>query len=252
MTKKRSIILVSFLLFAMQAKAQLTTDADFKRQVYDRAYTFGAIFHSRGYAINGRYLKYLDGYTAAGLEVDLTKLRHPKEVISNSESTINARGFVLNRINSFYALRLGYVRQNVLFDKTDKGSVSISWLASGGLSLGLLKPIYLQVLRFTEEGSSARIVTERFDGTTQFSNINGEANFFVGINEIKLRPGIYLKGGFEFDYQLMDNKITSLEAGLIYDYYFTEIPIFYEEQEDINWSGFFQLYLAVNFGSKKN
>ncbi len=252
MIKKVSKGLFFLLLTTTVAQAQLTTDADFKRQVYDRAYTFGLIFHSRGYSINGRYLKYVDGYTARGLEIDFAKLRHPKEVISSNESTVNARGFVLGRINSFYTLRTGYIHHSILYDKTDKGSVSISWLTSGGLSLGLLKPIYLQVQRFTDDGSSIRISTERYDGTTQFSNINGEANFFVGMDEIKPRPGIYLKGGLEFDYQLLDKKITSVEAGIIYDYFFSDIPIFYEEDENINWSGFFQMYLAVNFGYKKN
>jgi len=50
----------------------------------------------------------------------------------------------------------------------------------------------------------------------------------------------------------LDDKITSVEAGVIYDYFFTEVPIFYEAEQDINWSGFFQLYLTVNFGYKLN
>jgi hypothetical protein len=240
------------LLWSYTSQCQLTTDADFKRQVFDRAYTFGVIFHTRGYSINGRYLKYIDGYNARGLEIDFAKLRHPKEVISSNEGTVSARGFVFGRINSFYTLRTGYIHQSILYDKTDKGSVSISWLASGGLSLGLLKPIYLQVNKFTSDDPDPRLYVERYDGTNQFSRINGEANFFVGIDEIKLRPGVYVKGGFEFDYQLLDKKITSVETGIIYDYYFAEVPIFFENNEDINWSGFFQMYLAVNFGYKKN
>ncbi len=231
---------------------QLTTQADFKRQVYDRAYTLGLVFHSRGYTLNGRYLKYRDGYNMHGLEIDLAKLRHPKEVITSNDLTNNARGYVVGRTNSFYTLRAGYIQRKILFDKTDRGSVSISWLQSGGLSLGLLKPIYLQVWTNTPDGGPRRLETIRYSGEVPPSVIQGEANFFMGIDEISLQPGIYYKTGFEFDYQLLDEKITSVEAGLIYDYFFREVPIFYEAEGDINWSGFFQLYLAVNFGYKKN
>lgn len=231
---------------------QLDTEVDFKRTVYDRAYTGGVIFHSRGYALNGRYLKYLDGYNARGLEIDLVKLRHPKEVITSNDISNTARGFVLGRINSFYALRAGYIHQHIMYDKTDKGSVSISWIASGGLSLGLLKPIYLQVVRYSDDGQEIGIFTERYEGEIPPANIYGEANFFVGLDNLSVQPGIYLKGGFDFDYQLLDKKITSVEVGAIYDYYVAEVPIFYEENADVNWSGFFQLYLAVNFGYKKN
>ena len=226
-------ILTFMLLFALSAQAQLDTDADFKRQVYDRAYTGGINFHSRGYGLNGRYLKFLDGYNAAGLEIDLVKLRHPKETISSEDIFNNYRGFVKGRINSFYSVRVGYIHEHTLFDKTDQGSVSISSIFSGGLSLGLLKPIYLSVDEFGPDGEYYTSII-RYTGETNPANINGEANFLTGIEETKLKPGVYLKGGISFDYQLLDDKITSVEAGVIYDYFFTEVPIFFEEDRDIN------------------
>lgn len=250
MRKFLLLIALGILGFA-PLQAQLDTDADFKRKVYDRAYTGGVSFTSRGYALNGRFLKYLDGYNAAGFDLDLVKIRHPKETISSEDIFNNYRGFVKGRINSFYSLRAGYIHEHIWFDKTDQGSVSISYLWSGGLSLGLLKPIYLSVDEFGDDGDFYTNII-RYTGETNPSSINGEANFLTGIEETKLKPGVYLKAGVSFDYQLLDDKITSVEAGVIYDYFFTEVPIFYEADRDINWSGFFQLYLTVNFGYKLN
>jgi hypothetical protein len=245
-------VLVGLMFFGYTSmQAQLDTDADFKRQVYDRAYTGGVSFHTRGYTLSGRFLKYLDGYNAAGFELDLVKIRHPKETISSEDIFNNYRGFVKGRINSFYSLRAGYVRERVLFDKTDQGSVSISYNFSGGLSLGVLKPIYLAVDEFTPDGDFVTNII-RYTGETNPANINGEANFLRGIEETNFKPGVYIKGGVSFDYQLLDDKITSVEAGVIYDYFFTEVPIFFESENDINWSGFFQLYITVNFGYKLN
>jgi hypothetical protein len=230
---------------------QLTTAADFKRQVYQSAYSVGLNFNTRGYAINARFIEYIDGFNARGLEVEGLKIRHPKEVITSNDVINNTRGFVLGRTNSFYSLRIGYIHEHIMFDKTDQGSVSISWVASGGLSLGLLKPIYLRVAEVTNTDGTI-LVTRRYVGDTPPANIQGEASFLTGIGQTKLQPGIYGKFGISFDYQLLDEKITSLEAGIAYDYFFTEVPIFYEEDDDINWSGFFQMYISFNFGNKKS
>lgn len=246
-----AVIVTIALLGSLSSRAQLTTDADFKRQVYERAHSFGLNFHSRGYAANFRYSKFVDGYTLRGFEIELTKLRHPKEVLTSNDVFGNTRGFVVGRTNSFYSLRLGIVQENILFDKTDKSTVSIAWVNAGGLSLGLLKPIYLQVQRLGPQDNEPFLSIERYEGGLPPGNIRGEANFLKGFNEIALRPGIYYKSGVAFDYQLMDDRITSLEVGVAYDYFFADVPIFYDPDKNINWSGFFQIYLSVNFGTKK-
>ncbi len=248
----KGILIAVLILGSLTTYGQLETSADFRRQVYDREYTLGLIGHSRGYAVNGRYLKFMDGFNKQGLEIDIAKLRHPKEVrVSNQAFYGSSRGYVYNRINSFYTLRGGYIRESVLYDKTDQGTVSIALITSGGLSLGLLKPVY--VLIHGMEGR-ANLETVRYNPIEHNASITGEANFFKGIGETKLRPGLYIKAGFNFDYQLIEKKVTALEVGVAYDYFIAEVPIFYEEPggEDVNWGGFFQMYVALNLGYRKN
>lgn len=251
MAKKLLLALIS--LCSLSLSAQLETSADYKRQVYDREYTLGLIGHSRGYAINGRYAKFLDGYHKQGLEIDLVKLRHPKEVKMPSQIYPNSRGYVYNRVNTFYTMRVGYLREKILFDKTDKGTVAISLIYSGGLSLGLLKPVYVQIIT-NDSGFLGNLKTVRYNPSDpKQSIIVGEANFFRGVGETKVRPGAYAKLGVNFDYQLLEKKVTALEVGVAFDHFFTEVPIFYEASgEDVNWAGFFQMYVALNFGYRKN
>jgi len=254
---KRFTPLLFILFFSASAQAQLETSADFKRQVYDREYTGGIIFHSKGYGLNGRYFKYLDGYNKHGLEIDLVKLRHPKEVRTPNQFSNSSRGYVYGRINTFYAMRTGYAREKILYDKTDKGSISISLITNFGFSLGLLKPIYVQVFKQSSNGQGFEnfLETERYNPENNSTSIvYGEANFFKGLGETSLKPGIYGKVATSFDFDLLDKKVTSIETGVVYDYYFREIEIFYEQEggEDINLAGFFQLYFAINFGYKKN
>lgn len=235
--------------------AQIETSADWKRQRYDREYTFGLVGHTRGYGVDFRYLKFTDAFNKKGLEFEFTKLRHPKEVSkSPDQSTGNAKGFVYGRENTFFSLRTGYLYERILFDKTDQGTVSISLMLSGGLSLGLLKPIYVEVPE--EEGTTfSPKKIERYDHNELLgSTILGEAGFFHGIGNTKLHPGIFVKVGTNFNYQLLERKVTSLEAGIVYDLFYREVPIFYENSsgEDVNLQGFFQMYLAFNFGYRKN
>lgn len=231
---------------------QLTTQADFKRQVYDYGYSGGVNFNTRGYSLNFRYFKYTDGYNLRGGVFELANIRHPKEVTTTADQFNNYRGYVVGRTNSFFTARLGYFYEKIIFDKTDKGTISINWINSGGLSLGLLKPVYLIVEEVSDE-NQLMLRTRRYDGGPFPARARGEANFFVGIDELKLKPGLYYKTGVNFDFQSRDDRITALEAGLMYDYFFGDVPIFHEEQgQNINWSGFFQMYVSIHYGYKKN
>lgn len=250
------LILGLFLTLPLLGFAQVDTDADFKRQVYDREYTLGLIGHSRGYAINGRYLKYLDGYNKLGFEIDFSKLRHPKEVRIPNQFYNNSRGYVFGRENTFYTVRTGMAYESIIFDKTDQGTISIATLFSGGVSWGILKPIYMQILVPDSSGAPvpSQLTTVRYNHIEHGgSTIYGEANYFTGIGQSRIRPGIYVKAASVFDFDFLDRKVTSLEIGLSYDYFFTEVPIFYEDEagEDINEFGFLQFYVALNFGYKK-
>jgi hypothetical protein len=237
------------------AQAQLTTDADFKRTVYTDDYSIGIMLHSKGYGANFRRLYYMDGFNKQGWEIDLVNIRHEKEVNIYNPFDNSARGFVFGKINSFYSLRSGYVRDFILVDKTDQGTVALDLILSGGLSLGLVKPVYLEIYEAVGNGSFI-LVTERYDPDIHnFIDIYGRASFFTGFNEIQFHPGVYLKAGVSFDFNLFDDRLTTLETGVVADYFPEEVPIMYTGSGSDgleNHNLFVQLYLTVNFGKKWN
>lgn len=246
-------LLAVLMLFAFPAKAQLETDADFRRQVYLDEYTVGIMLHTRGYGVNFRRMYYLDGYNKAGWELDLVNIRHPKEVKIFNQLDNSARGYVYGKLNSFYSLRAGYSRERILFDKTDRGTVAISLVGSGGLSLGLLKPVFLEIVKPVGNGLYV-LSTEQYDPRVhEFGVIYGQASFLRGFDKLSAQPGLYAKLGVSFDYNLIDEKTTTLEAGVIFDYFFKPVPIMAELDENIkNYTLFTQFYITVNFGSKWN
>jgi hypothetical protein len=245
-------ILFGFLMLAgVSANAQLETGADFRRQVYDDELTYGLTMHTRGYAASFRRMKFQDGFNKYGFELEIAGLRHPKQVNVPNIGMAN-RSWVFNKINGLTALRAGYGRERVFVDKTDRSSISISWVLFGGLSLGVVKPVYVEVLM----ESSNFLTTERYDPTIHTINVQGQAPYFVGLAKSSLRPGLYVKNGFNFDYNFLDEKVTALEVGFVVDYfptwfgaYESTVPIMFDSR---NYSLFFQFYLTFNFGKKWN
>lgn len=250
-------LIVGFLLISVVAQAQLETSADFRRTVYRNQMTGSFVGHTRGYGLNFRRGYFDDGYRLRGYEIDAFMLRHPKEIkYPAAPNFTNARSFVFGKMNSLYSLRFGYFREYTLVDKTDKGTVSVSMIASGGPTLGILKPVYLQIAKIVE--GDIREVTERYDPEVHdLGYIFGASSFFKGFDDLSMRVGVYGKCGFIFDYNYSDSHITSLEVGGIIDYYPGWFGLYQESGPPVmaftqNPSVWWQLYISFNFGKKWN
>lgn len=252
----RHLAFLLALVFSTSAFSQLDTKADFKRTVYTDDYTVGVMLHTRGYGVNFRRQYYVDGYNKQGWEIDLVNIRHEKEVNIYNPFDNSARGFVYWKLNSFYSMRAGYTRDFTIVDKTDQGTVAFDIVVSGGLSLGMLKPVYLEI--YQEVGNGGFIlVTELYDPDVHdFNDIYGRSSFFRGFDEISFLPGAYIKAGGVFDFNLFDEKVTTLELGAIFDVYPKEVPIFFindDPTSDLkNRQSFLQFYITFNFGKKWN
>jgi hypothetical protein len=255
---RRLLFAISVLIVPFAIQAQLETTADWKRQVYEKEFTGGVMFHTRGYGINIRSLTFKDGFNKWGFDIDLVNMRHPKEVKFPSQYFFNsARSFVYGKINGLYNLRVGYGRDKILIDKTDRGSISISWITFGGASFGVLKPVYLEILKETPTGIQV-LSTERYDPSIHdYQDIYGQAPFFSGIEKSSLRMGVYAKTGVAFDYNWNDAKVTTLEVGVIVDYFPQWFGLYQDRNVPImtdteNYNVWLQFYLTVNFGKKWN
>lgn len=250
----RKLILIGTILLSFITEAQIDTDADFKRVVYKDEYTIGLMLHTRSPwpALSFRRLHYTDGYTKWGYEINYTSYRHPREIKYPTQSFFgSSQSYSWDKINDFLAFRVGYGREKVLYDKTDQGSVSISLQTYGGIDIGLLKPIYVDI----EEND--REYSVRYDPTIHDNivQIKGESPFFTGFDETKLRLGVYGKVGASFDYNFFDQKITSIETGVIIDYYPSWFGLYEEGGVPVmgtvdNLSLWWQVYVSFNFGNK--
>ena len=97
---------------------------------------------------------------------------------------------------------------------------------SGGLSLAVLKPVYLEIIESTPSPSEFVLTEQRYDPNNDTpANIYGGASVFDGLGELTFHPGVYGRFGFNFDYGKRHDMVKGIETGIEIDAYPQQIPI---------------------------
>jgi hypothetical protein len=243
------IALLPFMAMAQQGPVVKTEEQT--RFVYKKEWAGGFSISNRGLGGNLRYSIVPGNFIKTMFELEVAKIRHPKEVKIVNPFYSNSKSYVYGKENSFFAVRTGIGSQFLIFDKAPKEGVEVSFVAMGGASWGVLKPIYLEIIQDNINPFDPIIVSERFDKNRHNpSNILGYSGFNKGLSELGLIPGLYLKSGLSFDWSVRDDKVLSLEAGTVVDYYAKPVPIMAEFDNIKNQRLFLSLYVTVLFGKK--
>lgn len=235
------------VVFSTQSFAQETIFEE-KTTVYSSERSFGLGMNSNGFSLLFREARYKGAFVKQYFEIDLGNIKHPREVRSIPPFDDNARGYVFGKLNAFYLLRPSIGVQKVFLPKQSIRGVSVAYLFSFGPSLGFVKPIYLNVETRDDRGFPS-LVRERYDPDEhQINEIFGRASFINGFDELQFKPGIFAKFGFQFDYSSDRASLKGIEAGIMADVFFEEIPILAFTE---NRAAFINLYISFFFGSRE-
>jgi hypothetical protein len=158
--------------------------------------------------------------------------------------TTGTGSYVFGKINSVFFLRGGIGHQHEIYKKEDLGGVAIRYFFSAGPILALAKPIYYRIIYVV--GNDIILKDEKFDITRhQPDMIYSKSSFFKGIGETKAYPGVYVKGGFNFEYSKEDKVIHAIEVGAQINAFPKKIPIM---ESTYNKAIFFSLFVSYRFG----
>jgi hypothetical protein len=241
--KKLLIIAVLVLLGVSSVYSQ--GELDEQQKVFFRnEKSFGFSLNSDGLGMGYRSAKRIDFRNKRLVEIDWGTLKHPKEYrISNPYTT--GGNFVFGKLNSTFYLRGGIGHQHELYKKADLGGIAIRYFYSAGPVLAIYKPIYYRVL-YPVSVNEFIIKEEKFSSSIALpQDIYGRAPFTKGLNEIKVMPGLYAKGGFNFEYSKEDKVIHAIEIGAQVNAFPKEIPIM---ATNTNKTVFFSLFVSYRFG----
>jgi hypothetical protein len=234
-------VLVVFGKYAVKAQGEL----DEQQKVFFRnERSFGISLNSDGFGFGYRAANRINFRNKRIIEIEGGSLKHPKEYkISNPYTT--GGNFVFGKLNATFYLRGGIGRQHEMYKKADLGGIAIRYFYSAGPVLAIYKPIYYRVV-YPISVSEYIIKEEKFSSSIALpQDIYGRASFTKGLNETKIMPGLYAKGGFNFEYSKEDKVIHAIEIGAQVNAFPIELPIMATTS---NKSVFFSLFVSYRFG----
>lgn len=153
--------------------------------------------------------------------------------------------------NRFHKINLSYGLKRTIADKAARNGVRLSFIFFGGVSLGLLKPYYLNLIQQVDSVvpviKAERYSTDNADRFLDRNYIVEAAPIRYGLNQIEPVPGVHLKSGLNFDWGTKDAFVKALEAGVTLDLYYKRLPVMIN-----NHNRFYQigLYLSFHLGKR--
>lgn len=216
--------------------------------LYRNEFVIGGSVHTNGFGLNYRRGWHVTGYKKRLLEVEAVNMKHAKEIKTQNPLFENSKGYVYGKLNVLDIIRVGYGFQKTLYGKEQRRGVEIRLLTMIGASIGLAKPVYLEILQPTTDPQIYNITTEQYNPLLHTpDNIYGRAPYFKGFDQTKIYPGGYGKVGVSFEYANLEDDIKCIETGLAVDVYPKVIPIM---ANTTNQQVFINLYINFIWGKK--
>lgn len=212
--------------------------------LYKNERSFGVFLNSNGLGGDYSFLERINARNHRIYQVEFLVLRHPKE-IKITNSYYNNKSFVFGKTNNFYEIKGQWGKQTEVYRKNDASGISVKYFYSIGPTIGILKPIYYEILYTTGVPWDVYTKIEKFTPSVHQTNIYGKASFFEGIGEISIIPGASAKFGFNFEYSKDNKKINALEIGVGADIFPKNIPIMAIET---NQFFYLNLFAGYRFG----
>ena len=248
MYRFRNIFLLIVILFLSTNVFGQSEPSIDNKILFRKEQTGSIMVHSGGFGIgyhNGKSVTFLRKFM---WEIEVLSIKHPKEYKVSSYYQ-NSKNFIFGKLNSFYTIRGGVGQQHVLNRKPYWGGVEVRLFYYGGISLGITKAQYLNIVKIDEVTGNYKTVQERYDPAVHaITDIFSKGSFFKGFNYMGIYPGLYAKIGLSFEYGADEHFVKALECGVFADGFYKNVPIMaYQKNQFI----FVNAYIGLHFGKRK-
>jgi len=220
---------------------------------FNKQNAFGIKLNTDGWGLSYELGRSKSVTRAMIYQIEFNEKKHRKEDKQSLNSTDGSgfiffgSPFVYGKKNIFYQLKVAAGQQILIGGKGNKNGVSVYGIGAGGLSLGILRPYYVEV---QDNDNKNRYVKYDSPDSALFlsQRIIGGAGLSKGWNELKFAPGLHAKAAVRFDYNRFNTVLSGIEGGINAEYYFKEI-----EQMVYNPARkfFFNAYVSILFGKRK-
>lgn len=248
------LVILLAILTVSPALAQVDSDYDpafdsiGDNVLFRREMNGAFILHTNGWGLEYRIGKNRSIFNKWTLEFDLLEYKHSKEIKSINPFYTNTKSYIYGKLNTIYLVRAGFGEQRLLNRKPYTGGVELRLFYTGGLTVAMAKPVYLNILQWDTTDTRLNIVTQKYDPENHFpDNIYGRASFLKGFKEIKPYPGLYAKLGLGIEFGNINQSTKLVEVGTVLDYFLKPVPIMANQKDD---QFFLTLYLSFGIGKR--
>ena len=206
--------------------------------------------HTNGWGFGFRYGKQQTVNKKLLFSFDLSTMKHPKETRVVNPSRNDTRGYIYGKTNSLTLLRPHIGQRRILFPKLRERGVELGYVWTFGPTLGLVKPIYLEICTPVVGGGNQTCnpSTEKYDPLIHTADhITGKAPGTKGISEIRIQPGLSARFGVYFEYSPIEDGFRALEVGVGIDAFHKRVPILALNPNKYIYQ---TLYISFVFGKK--
>ncbi len=248
------IVLIAFLgVSVFTLSAQKHTDRDETIPVKNELFVGGGI-NTAGFQVKVGWGMIVNQARSIGIITEFGEITNARERQQTYDGLSIVGGapkaFIYGKRNNLFFTRLGYQEKFYLSGK-NRRAVSLGFTYSGGFSLGMIRPYYLDLI-YRDNGGIPTIVAEKFSETNMLKFLNpqevdGPSGPAYGWDELDLAPGFFLKAGLLIDWGAYDAVLKDIEVGVAADFFFKKIPMMIFEE---NTPVFVNLYININLGHR--
>lgn len=183
-------------------------------------------------------------YQGYSIALELGERFHAKEEKPGMLTSLLSQPalYTPGKINNFYHAKLIFSNKMLLAGKQNKGNIGVHWIMGLGAVIGIQKPYYITV---------PNMGSIRYTDSTKAEFLNGFASgreYFKGLNEIEIIPGVLVKSGFQFDIARQYKKLSIIEVGGTLEYFFNDVSLMAEQKPQKLFAG---VYLSYQFGRRR-
>lgn len=231
-----------------------------KGVVFASESVYEARIHMHGFTMAYKRGKLKSYYRTTYQGFEIGYLKDGREDRQNKNISITGErlstSFIYGKRSQFFNFRYVLGEKRYLSEKTQRKGVAVGIIYEGGVSVGLIKPYYLKVIR-TEEDRVTRALEqikysdETRDDFLNYDNIYGGVGFFKGFTEVTPTVGLHGKLGMHLAIGAFEKNVKAVEAGLMLDIYPRKIPLLVERAQITNDFFFPKLYMSFQFGRRR-
>lgn len=236
-------------------------EVNLKGVLYDFENIFEARLHGQGFVLSYKKGRLKSYYRTTYQNFEFGFIRDPRERKTNRDASIPgfraSKPFIYGKRNEFYTLRYSYGEKRYLSEKTKRKGLAVGVIYEGGLTMGLLKPYGLNLIRTDLDNP-----TDQFLEQVQYSDelrddflderiIYGGIGFFKGWGSISPTIGLHGKLGMHWAIGAFEANAKAIESGIMFDIFPGKVPILVEQDGISNSFYFFKLYLSIQLGKRR-